>query len=268
VKIFVFTDLEGCSGVCRFDQARRDGPRYEEGRRLLMGDIRACVDGLAAAGAEEIIVRDGHGAPYNLIPGRMDPRARYIVGPWAGRPLGGLEPDCDALVLLGHHAMAGTPDGLLCHTQSDRDGRRYWYNGRETGEIGQEALVAGHFDIPVILVTGDDAACREARDFLGHATGSGPVTVSVKTGLEREGGILLAPDAAHELIRAGATEAVSRLDHCDPYTIACPIAGRLQVMDKDFADRYDCEKNRATRIDDLTFEATFDSQRDVLSYLI
>jgi len=264
MKIFVFTDLEGCTGICRFDQTRRDGPRYEEGRRLLMGDIHACVDGLAAAGVDEIVIRDGHGVPYNLIPERMDPRATYIVGPWCGRPLGGLEPDCDALVLLGHHAMAGTPDGLLCHTQTDRDGRRYWYNGRETGEMGQEALVAGHFDIPLIMVTGDDATCREARDFFGD----GPVAVSVKTGLAREGGILLAPEAAHQRIRTGAREAVSRIEKCAPYKIDLPIAGRLQLGDKEAADRYDCEKNRATRVDDCTFEAAFESQRDVLSYLI
>jgi D-amino peptidase len=264
VKVFVFSDLEGVSGVCRFEQTRGDGPRYEEARHLLMGDIAACLDGLADAGVDEIIVRDGHGVPYNLVPEEMHPAARYIVGPWYGRPLGGLEPDCDAVVLLGHHAMAATADGILCHTQSSRLGYRYWYNGRETGEIGQEALVAGHFDIPVILVTGDDAACREATDFLGDPV----VTVSVKTGRTREGGLLLPLETARRRIRDGAREAVRRLPECRPYRIECPVTGRLQLGDKAAADGYDAEKNRATRVDDRTFEATFETQGVVLSYLI
>ena len=264
MKVFVFCDLEGVSGVCRFFQTRRDGRRYEEARRLLMGDVNACIDGLAAAGVDEIIVRDGHGVPYNFVPELMDPRAKYIVGPWYGRPIGGLEPDCDALILLGHHGMAGAPNALLSHTQTPRDGRRYWYNDRETGEMGQEALVAGHFDIPLIMVSGDDATCLEARDFFGDA----PVAVSVKTGFGREGGMLLAPEAAHQRIRDGAKEAVASLPECRPYKIDLPIAGRLRMDNQEFADKYDCAANRATRIDDVTFEATFESQGDVLSYLI
>lgn len=264
MKVFVFSDMEGASGICRFEQTSRHGTRYDDSRPLLMGDINACIDGLLDAGVDDIIIRDGHGVPYNFIPGMMHPRARHIVGPWYGRPLGGLEPDCDAVILLAHHAMAGTPDGCLCHTQSDTGGHRFWYNGRESGEIAQEALVAGGFDIPVIMVTGDDATCREAREFLGD----GLVTVSVKTGLAREGAILLAPETAHRKIREGARDAVGRLPSCKPYKVDLPIAGRLVIADKESVAKYDCEGNRATRIDECTFEATFESQRDVLSYLV
>jgi len=258
MKILVLTDLEGACGVCQFVQTREDGPRYDEARRLLMGDINACVDGLLEAGVDEIAVLDGHGKPYNFVPEMMHPRATHLVGSWPDRnsPF----ERCDAVVLLAYHAMAETPDGVLCHSQSSRAGNRYWYNGRESGEITQHALIAGHFGAPVIMVTGDQATCREAREVLGD----GPVTVAVKTGLGREGAILLAPEAGRKLIRQGARDAVARLPQCTPYQIALPIKGRLSFPSKEVADGY--RPRRATRVDDLAFEATFDNPAEVIGF--
>ncbi len=250
MKIYIFTDLEGVSGVCVFAQTRDEGPRYEEARRLLMLDIRACVDGLLEGGADEIIVRDGHGKPYNFVPELMHPGARYVVGRFAGLPLGGgLDADCDGIILLGHHAMAGTDDGILCHTQSSKPGNRYWYNGRESGEMAQEALIAGHYGIPLIMVSGDDAACREARGFFGD----GPVCVSVKTGLGRETGILLAPEEAHRRIREGAKEAIRRVPRCKPYTTDLPIRARLERFDETSSRWVTVEKTFETALDILRF---------------
>jgi D-amino peptidase len=271
MKIFIFADLEGCSGICKFTQtsdkpdskhlppqeAMVDYAAYDEARHLLMGDLNACIDGLRDAGVDEIVARDGHGIPYNFVPGEMRSGVRYCVGEWGDPPLGGLEPDCDAIILLGHHAMAGTPDGILCHTQSPARDDHYFYNERETGEIGQEALIAGHFGIPLIMVTGDDAACRETRDFFGDA----PVAVSVKTGLSREGALFLPPETARQLIREGAKEAVARLPQCKPYTIDLPIHARLRVKDKAAGDRV--RPKAGTRVDDVTFEATLDRACDI-----
>jgi len=256
MKVFIFSDLEGISGVCRFVQTGEDGPRYEDARRLLMGDINACVDGLLDAGVDQVVVRDGHGKPYNLVAEMMHPKATHIVGGWYGRPLGGLEPDCDAVILLGHHAMAGTPKAVLCHTQSLR-GDRYFYNGRETGEIGQEAMIAGHFDIPVIMISGDDAACREAREFLGD----GPVVISVKKALAREGAELLAPEVARQKIRAGAAEAVARLPQCKPYKVESPVHIRLEFPDKETADNFRSE--HGARAADTAYELTVDQACDI-----
>ncbi|MFO7899088.1 MAG: M55 family metallopeptidase [Planctomycetota bacterium] len=258
MKVYVATDLEGVAGVCRFVQTREDGPRYDEARELLTRECSACVDGLVEAGVDEIYVRDGHGRPYNLVPELLHPAARHIVGHSPDRAA--VLAECDAVILLAYHAMAGTPDGVLCHTQSSRGGNKYWYNGRESGEIAQHALIAGHFDIPVIMVTGDDATCREAREFLGD----GPVTVSTKTGLAREGAVLLAPSLARERIREGATEAVGRVSECEPYKIDLPIRGRLWFPSKETADRR--HTDLAERVDDFTFEATFETALDVLRF--
>jgi D-amino peptidase len=260
MKIFVSTDLEGATGVCLFSQTREEGPRYEEARGLLMGDVAACVEGLRAGGADDILVHDSHGfQPLNFVPDRLPPGARYAVGECGGaRKM--LDDSFDAVVLLAHHAMAGTPDGVLCHTQSSRRGDRYWYNDRESGEIAQAALVAGHFGLPVILVTGDDATCREARDFLGDNV----VTASVKTGLSREGAILLPPDEARARIRDAAREAVGRVDRCMPYAIDLPIRGALRYPDKETADAW--ATGRSRRADDCTFETTFSSALDIRAF--
>jgi D-amino peptidase len=114
----------------------------------------------------------------------MHPGATYITGkprPGAGN-LTDLDETFDGMVMIGFHAMMGTPDGVLNHTQSSKSENRYWYNGVESGELAQNALIAGHFNVPLIMVTGDEATCREAHQFFGEDI----VTVATKKGFARE----------------------------------------------------------------------------------
>ena len=157
LKIYIETDLEGASGVYKFSQTReKDSPLNLAACRYLMDDIAAVVRGLREAGVEKIVVLDGHGN-QTFIPDLMVPGAAYITGlPRPGGPESGLDASYSGFILLGLHAMMGTPDGVLCHTQSSRSESRYWYNGVETGEIGQSAAIAGHFGVPTIMVTGSN----------------------------------------------------------------------------------------------------------------
>ena len=138
MKIYVITDLEGVSGVCVFEQTRdRTQALYDEARRLLVGEVNAVVQGCLDGGATEVVVLDGHGGGYNFIPEEMHPDAYFVTGVSRPRALCGLDESFDAVALLGYHAMLGTETGVLHHTQSSKNGCRYWYNGRETGEIGR-----------------------------------------------------------------------------------------------------------------------------------
>jgi D-amino peptidase len=261
MKIHVCTDLEGVSGVCVFDQTReRTSPHFEHARKLLMADINAVVQGCLDGAAKEVVVMDGHGGGFNFVMDLAHPGASYITGvdrpadrPWA-------DSSYDGLILLGYHAMNGTTTGILHHTQSSKSECKYWYNGRETGEIGQSAIVWGHSNVPVIMVSGDKAACDEARQFLGDEI----VTVVVKEGYSRQCGKLLAPARAHELLREGAARAMKQVGQCKPYKISVPIEGKLQVKDKETADAM--RPRRAQRLDDRTFVATFDSPLDILRF--
>jgi D-amino peptidase len=260
MKIYIGTDLEGISGVTTFDQTRNsDGPLYQSARHLLMGDINAAVQGCLDGGASHICVMDGHGRPLNVIPEEMHPGADFICGYGSG-----LAAELDATfacgILVGCHAMAHTPDGVLCHTQSSRSDSRYWYNGREFGEIGQEAMVFGHFDLPIAMVTGDQAACREGKRFLGEDV----VTVSVKKGYGRESCLMVPPARAHDLIRAGAEEAMSRIQRCKPFKMELPIRGRLETLAESLPDT--ASSALVAAAPRKTIEKVFDDQLHIYSF--
>ena len=229
LKIYIVTDLEGASGVYKFAQTRETGPLNEQAKEYLMGDIAAVVRGLREAGATEIVILDGHGSQA-FVPHLMVPGARYITG----LPRPSVMPELDetfaGVVQLGAHAMMGTPDGVLCHTQSSRSENRYWYNGVESGELAQVALYAGAFGVPTIMVTGDEATCREARTFFGPEV----VTVAVKKGLARESAVLYPFEETRRALYEGAKKAIEAIPRCKPYRIEMPIKAKKQwlVFDK------------------------------------
>lgn len=263
MRIYMAVDLEGISGVCVFDQTREPTTtHYQDARRLLMDDINAAVAGCFDGGATEVVVEDEHAGGFNFLGDLIDSRVVYLTG--KSRPKMSQRENIytgfDGAILLGYHAMAGTPDGILNHTQSSRKGNRYWYNGRESGEIAQAALRLGHCGVPVVMVSSDDAGCREARDFLGKKI----VTVSVKRGVTIEYGFLIPPKRAHEMLHDGACKAMSLVGKLKPFKMKLPIQGRLQFPDKTTADA--CRPVRGKRVDDHSFEATFDRGIDVLEF--
>ena len=223
LKIYIETDLEGASGVFKFSQTReKDSPLNIDACEFLMGDIAAVVRGLRAGGATEIIVSDGHG-PQAFLPRLMEPGAKYVTG--TPRPSAcGLDEACVGIAMVGCHAMMGTPDGVLCHTQSSRSENRYWYNGVETGEIGQSAIYASYSGVPPILITGDEATCREAKKFFGEHC----VTVAVKRGLARESAELYPFAETRKALFEGAKRAMAELPNCKPYQVKLPIQAKKQ----------------------------------------
>lgn len=261
MKVYVATDMEGCSGICRFDQCGRNPELYErEGRPLLMGDVNAVVQGLLDGGADEVLVSDGHGGGANFIPQMLHPGASYFTGIERPGPGCGLDESFDCAVLLGYHAMNGTPTGMMHHTQSSLAESKYWYNGTECGEIAQSSLVIGHYGVPVVMVTGDVATCEEAVRFLGEAI----VTVAVKQGLSRQCGILIAPERAHQMLRQGAAECLKRIDRCPPFTMELPIEGKLVVQTPEYAEKRG--SNLGRKIDENTWVASFDSPLDIYRF--
>jgi D-amino peptidase len=133
------------------------------------------------------------------------------------------------MVMLGFHAMMGTPDGVLNHTQSSKTENRYWYNGVESGELAQNALIAGYYGVPVIMVTGDEATTREAKKFFGNSI----ITVPVKKGLSREAAILYPFEETRLALYEGARMAVSVISNCKPYKTDTPVKVKIQYLNLD-----------------------------------
>jgi D-amino peptidase len=228
VKIYVNTDLEGISGVFKFSQTReKDTPLNIQACEYFMGDLAAVIRGLRDGGATEVIVLDGHGSQA-VIPDLMEPGAKYITGrprPGAGN-LSLLDSSFAGMVMVGFHAMMGTPDGVLSHTQSSKTENRYWYNGVESGELAQNAAIAGYYNVPVIMASGDEATCREAQRFFGKNL----VTVPVKKGLSREAAVLYPFAETRQALYDGAKRAMSAISSCKAYKVQTPVNIKMQYL--------------------------------------
>lgn len=225
-KIYIITDLEGISGVFKFTQTREtDTQLAREAREYFMGDVAAVVRGLRDGGATEVVVLDGHGNQA-VIPHLMDPGAKYITGVPRPETLSGLDNSFAGVVFLGFHAMMGTPDGVLHHTQSSKSENRYWYNDVESGEIFQCAVMAGYYGVPPIMVTGDEATCREAEKFLGKTC----VTVAVKKGIARESAMLYPFEETRRKLYKGARQAMGIIPDCKPYKLEMPVKAKMQHL--------------------------------------
>jgi D-amino peptidase len=238
MRVHVISDMEGVSGIVKPEQTSGGDPMYEEARKLYTEEINAAVRGAKAAGATEVLVMDCHGAgggwTFNsLVPELLHPDCEWVVQEeWTGYTEF-LEQGCDAALFVGMHAMAGTRDGNMNHTVSGRDYQRLWFNGTEVGETGINAALCGTWGCPVLLVTGDEASCREGRELLGE----GLTTVAVKTGLGASSARMIPPVRTRELIEEGAKKALSDLKAVPPYDPGSPCAVEVEFKRTQPADR-------------------------------
>jgi D-amino peptidase len=222
-RILVMSDMEGVSGIVVWEQVMGGKPMYEEGRRLYTEEINAAVRGARAGGATEVVVVDCHGAgehwSFNsLVPDLLDDGCEWVAHHGWSRYTELLEQGCDGVLLIGMHARAGTPDGVLCHTVSSTRWRSLRVNGVVIGETGINAALCGHWGAPALLVTGDEATCREARDLLGADLPA----VAVKRGLGRFSARQLPPRRARALIEEAARRAVAEPPRVPAYVPARP----------------------------------------------
>jgi len=223
-KVYMITDLEGVDGI--FDSELQcipfQSPRWEESRKLLTGEVNAAVAGLFEGGATDVVVWDGHDSGRTLSTLDLDPRARLLGGQPVSPTLE-LDASYAAVVFIGQHAMAGAEKGILSHSYSSKGIQNISVNDKPVGEIGGRVLLAGTFGIPVIMLSGDAAACREIHDLVPNAACS-----EVKSGVSRNAGFSLAHPAACALIRSTAQKAMQHLGEVKPYVLAGPVEVKVE----------------------------------------
>ena len=262
MKIFIMTDLEGATGVAgNWPDFNPGGREHEAARRFLTGDVNAAIEGAFEAGAKEVVVLDGHGAAFSILLEELDPRAQLIRGRRL-QELEGLDETFDLMFAVGAHAMAGTPNGLLTHTLSSVGIDNIWLNNKPVGEIGLWAALAGHYDVPLGLVTGDLAATREAEHLLGRV-----FTVAVKEATSRFAARCLHPRESHRLIRDAARKAVENIDDFVPYKPDVPIELKVEYHNSERADRIS-QKKDVVRIDGRTVLARGDNILELYSAVL
>lgn len=239
MRVFIISDMEGVSGIVKWEQVMGGERLYEEGRVLYTEEINAAVRGAKRAGATEIVVMDCHGAgggwTFNsLIPERLDPDCEWVVQDSWTEYTEILEKGCDAALCIAMHAMAGTADGGLCHTVSGTQWRNLWFNGTLVGETGINAALCGHWGCPVVLVTGDEAVCRETSELLGP----GLKTVAVKKSFGRYSARNIAPSRARKMIEDGAMAALGDFNAVKPYEPGKPSEIMVEFATPDGAAKY------------------------------
>lgn len=219
MNVLISVDMEGISGIVHPTETNPDRYDYERGRALMTAETNAVIAGvLEAEPSATVLVADAHGPFRNLLPEELDRRAHLVRG--KPRPLGmlgGLDEHTDAVMLVGYHARAGGGPAVLAHTMNDGilDVR---VAGRPMGEIGLNAAMAGHMGAPVVLLSGDDAACAEFGDLVPAA-----VTVAVKQALGQAAAVALHPEEARERLRRAAAEALARRAGVSPLALAGPL---------------------------------------------
>jgi D-amino peptidase len=259
VRVHIISDMEGVSGIVRWEQTGGGQPMYEEGRQLYTADINAAIRGARAGGATEIVVMDCHGAgegwDFNsLVPDLLDPDCEYVVQSEWTEYTEFLEEGCDAALFVGMHAMAGTPDGVMNHTVSGQAWQNLRFNGTLVGETGIHAALCGTWDCPILLVTGDDAACAEGMSLLGD----GLTTVVVKKGLGATSARQIPPLRARELIEAGARRALSGPRAVEPWNPGSPCEIRVEFKHTLAVDKLRFRAG-VERVDDRTISVTADT---------
>jgi D-amino peptidase len=227
-KVFMITDMEGVSGI--FDTELQCIPyksvRWDESRKLLTGEINAAVGGLFEGGATEVVVWDGHSSGQNLSVLEIDPRARLLTGGVVSSTLE-LDPSYSAVIFVGQHALAGAEKGILGHSYDSQNIQNIWVNERLTGEIGARVMLAGVFGIPVTMLAGDTAACKELHQLVPQAE-----CAEVKSGVSRTAGFMLSHPASCALIREKARRSLERLAEFKPYRVVGPVEVKVELTTK------------------------------------
>jgi D-amino peptidase len=253
MKVFVLCDLEGAAGVVDFETQSYSTGRYnDQARHLATLEVNALIDGALEGGATEVVVLDGHGSGGISIE-HVHPEARVIFGRPITAPWGLDDGGYGAVLLYGHHAMAGTPGGVLCHSWSSRTIASCRLNGDPIGEIGFNIALAGEFDIPTVFISGDRAAAEEARRYVPETE-----AVIVKEGLSRTSAVTLAPAKARDLIRTGAERAVRRRAEVPPYKVPPPYTFVTEYLDAASAESRESQPG-AERTDTHTIVITGNS---------
>lgn len=253
MKLLLSCDMEGISGVVDWEHVDPSHREYERFRRLMTGDVNAVVRGAFDAGADEVIVADGHEFGRNLLIEELDPRSVLNCG--SPSPLAlvqGADLGVAAALFVGFHARYGAPEALLCHTWSGAT-RNLWLNDILVGETGLAAAVCGHFGAPVIFVSGDDKVCAEAAEILGPVE-----TAAVKRALGRQSAECLPLEKARALLYQASRRAVTRLKTGDrvpaPYRVAAPVRMVVELMEPAMMPRL--ENLPGTRLDDTRIQYT------------
>lgn len=219
LKVHISVDMEGVVGAVTGEQLGPTGFEYGRFRDFMTREALAAVTAAREAGATEIIVADSHGNGQNLLIEQFPADVR-IVRSWPRKltMMSGLDETVDAAIFVGYHASTNNTTGVRAHTFSSANLTRVALNGVEMTEGSWNAAIAGHFNVPVVMMSGDDAAIAEVRSVIGNIEAA-----ETKKSLGFHAAITLTPQAAADLIGRQVKAALARRAEFKPYRPAGPM---------------------------------------------
>lgn len=232
MKVYISTDFEGVAGIVDWDQILVGSHDYEMGRRLLLGEVNAAIDGAGDAGADAFVVNDSHSSMRNLDPEQLHGAASLLSG--KHKPLymmEGLDSSFDAIFFIGYHGSIGAERAILSHSYNPRAIWEARVNGEVAGETALNALVAAHYGVPIALVTGDQATVEEAGKLTPPPHGA-----VVKRAVTRVAAESLHPAVARERIAAAAREALTTARPATAPDFPTPTLIELTFLTADMAE--------------------------------
>ena len=225
LKIYISADMEGVTGAVTGEQLGPGGFEYQRFRQFMTDEVNAAIGAARLAGATEILVSDSHGNGQNLLIEQL-PDDVMIVRSWP-RPLSmmeGIDESFDGVIFIGYHSSTANTRGVRAHTMSSANITGLRLNGMEMTEGSMNAAIAGHFGVPVIMVSGDDAAVAENQVIIGDIEGA-----VVKWANGFHSATTMTPEAGAEEIRTRTASAISRIGDFQPYVLDTPIELELSL---------------------------------------
>ncbi len=231
-KVFISADMEGTAGIVSGLQVTRGQSEYERGRLLMTREVSAAVEGALSAGATEVVVCDGHADMQNILPEELHPEARLVRGSIRNSlQMQGIDGTFDAVLITGAHAAAGTPQGVLDHSWVGSMVHNIRIDGQTLNEACLNAVVAGYYGVPVVMVSGDSATIAQTKEFLPQIEGA-----VVKEGYSRYSALSLHPEKACALIRESARLGVLNRGKIKPVKVKNPLSMEIDFFKTDMAD--------------------------------
>jgi D-amino peptidase len=228
MKIYISADMEGVVGAVTAEQLGPTGFEYQRFREFMTQEVNAAIEAAFEAGATEIVVSDSHGNGQNLLIEKL-PKNILLVRAFP-RPLmmmQGIDATFDGVIFLGYHSSTTNPQGVRAHTMSSARLADVQLNNISMSEGSFNAAIAGHFNVPIIMVSGDDAAVKEVTALLGDVEGA-----VVKWNYGFHSAMTMMPEAAYDLIREKVKKAMGRIKAFKPYKLKTPV--QLDVRFKNY----------------------------------
>ena len=227
-KVYISADMEGVAGVVTDQQLSPQGFEYAKARESMTDEVLAAIGAAREAGAKEIVVSDSHGNFQNLLLDKLPKDVAVIRG--GPRPLSmmqGIDETFDAVIFIGYHSGTTNPAGVRAHTISSARLADVRINGVSMPEAGINAAIAGHFHVPIVMISGDDAAVAEAKKIIGDIEGA-----VVKEAFGFHSARTLTPAASQERIREAVTRALQNRSRFRPTPVKTPVT--LEITFKNY----------------------------------